>query len=637
MKRIGLCLVVAMFCATMVGAAHFSDVPASHWSYEAIDKLASRGILQGYPNGTFKGEKVVDRYSLAMVVAKLLANVEQLIETGGSNLVTKADLQLLEKLIVEFADELALLGVKVTSIEDDMAVVKEDVAVIKRDVEGIKDYMAKGGMEKVKISGDMIVRHSNLIHRNDWALNSFSGAARPGSSNNSLTESQLRFRFTAQIDENISAMVRWVVFAKNGEDVNAAAASTRRGTFGFNGIGNNSVADSAINIAHLNIKNMFRFGGDFTFGRVLYSSNHNLLVNNYLDVVKYTKKSGDVDVLFQAIYDRHTGSYHDEGQAVDFRPVWNLDLKTKWHDHQVYLGIFTQDEPNYANRRNVALNTPFNFALQNTIPTAAQLAAGTMAAQSSDKRWDVEFGSKGPIGKCGQWSYDLAFAYGKYTMDAVNDATTAANPYISPEMQGWMGHVAANWDSKKQWAAKISYTFADDESPGAVSIINDMRYVDFYESPTEDIGRGNQYFPRGLRNMSDLKLQAEYRPTNTKHYFRLAGDFLNELKKAPVNDMSRYLAGDGRKNAVPVANKTNTAYDKYNNLGVSDPSATVLTFEYRYQLTTNTRIRVGLTHFDFTGDAQKFNGAAQPKIGAGRGLNDDFDYQFFWTEIYSKF
>ncbi len=637
MKRVGLFLVVAMVMATVMGsAAPFSDVPFSHWSYDAVNKLAAKGILQGYPNGTYKGNQVVDRYSLAMVTAKMLANVEQMLESGAGNLVTKDDLATLEKLTVEFADELAMLGVKVTAIEDDMAVVKEDVSMIKKDVEGIKDYMAKGGMEKVKISGDMIVRHSNLIHRNDWANNSYSGAARPGNSNNVLTESQLRFRFTAKIDENITAVTRWCIFQKNGENVNAAAASARNGAFGLNGIGNTSGTDAVINNAYLNIKDMFRFGGDFTFGRVLYNSNHGLLLDAYLDVARYQKKVGEVDVLFQAVYDRHVANLNDTA-SVDSRPVWNLDLKTKWNDHQVYMGLYAQDDPNYSNRRAIATGMAYNFALQNTIPTAAQLAAGTMAGQTSDRRWDVEFGSKGPIGKCKKWSYDLAFVYTNYSLDVANDGTTAANPYISPEMQGWMGHIAAMWDSKKEWAAKVSYTFADDESQGAYAILNDMRYVDFLEVPTEDVGRGNAYFARGLRNMTDLKLQTEYRPKNSKHYFRLAGDFLDEMKNAPVNDLSRYLAGDGRSNAVPAANKTNTNYDKFNNLGIADPSATVLTFEYRYQLTTNTRIRVGFTNFDFTGDAQKLNGVAQPAISAGRGFNNDYDYQFFWTEIYSKF
>ena len=201
--------------AVVASANPFSDVPFSHWSYDAVNKLAAKGILQGYPDGRFKGNQTVTRYALAMVTAKMLANVEQMLESGiGTNLVTKADLQTLEKLTVEFADELALLGVKVTALEDDTQVVKEDVSMLKKDVEGIKDYMAKGGMEKVKLSGDMLVRHTNLSHKNDWATSQF-GAARAGNSDNALTESQIRFQFKANIDENITAVARWSVFAKN--------------------------------------------------------------------------------------------------------------------------------------------------------------------------------------------------------------------------------------------------------------------------------------------------------------------------------------------------------------------------------------------------------------------------------------
>ena len=245
-----------------------------------------------------------------MVTAKMLANVEQMLESGiGTNLVTKADLQTLEKLTVEFADELALLGVKVTALEDDMQVVKEDVSMLKKDVEGIKDYMAKGGMEKVKLSGDMLVRHTNLSHKNDWATSQF-GVARAGNSDNALTESQIRFQFKANIDENITAVARWSVFAKNLDNVNGGQ-SANGGAFGNSGIGAFKAGgdtDNVVDLAYLQIKDMFRFGGDFTFGRNFYTHGHALLLNDYVDAIRYYKRSGDVDVVFQTIYDRHRGA-----------------------------------------------------------------------------------------------------------------------------------------------------------------------------------------------------------------------------------------------------------------------------------------------------------------------------------------
>jgi hypothetical protein len=624
MKRISILLVAALVLTSVVASANpFSDVPFSHWAYDAVNKLAAKGILQGYPDGTFKGNKAVTRYALAMVTAKMLANVEQMLESGiGTNLVTKSDLQTLEKLTVEFADELALLGVKVTALEDDMQVVKEDVSMLKRDVEGIKDYMAKGGMEKVKLSGDMLVRHTNLIHKDDWS----NFGTRAGNSDNALTESQIRFKFKAHIDENITAVARWSMFAKNLDDVNGGQ-SGMQGAFGIGGIGGSNAlidnTDDTVDLAYLHIKDMFRFGGDFTFGRNFYTHGHSLLLNDYVDAIRYYKRSGDVDVVFQSIYDRHVGNYKDNG-PVDFRNVWNLNLDTKWRDHDLYMGIYMQDEPNQVN----GLMGAGTFALGN--------AAGQ---QESDSRWDVEFGSKGPIGNNGHWDYDLGFAYSNYEVDIVQNA---AGTLISPEMQGWMGHAAVKWDSKKEWAAKLAYTFADDESMGGYALDNDQRYQDGIETPYEDISRGNMYFANGLMNMYDLKLQTEYRPRDSKHYFRVAADWLAEMDDTVDNDLAKYAdtaTVNGFNNVALPNPRANTAYDKWNNFGIDEAEAMVFTFEYRYQLAENTRIRIGYTQFDFTGDAQVISATTGTTntISAGRGLNNDYDYNMFWAEIYSQF
>jgi hypothetical protein len=625
-----------------------------------VNKLAAKGILQGYPDGTFKGNKAVTRYALAMVTAKMLANVEQMLESGiGTNLVTKSDLQTLEKLTVEFADELALLGVKVTALEDDMQVVKEDVSMLKRDVEGIKDYMAKGGMEKVKLSGDMLVRHTNLTHKNDWANpTNFTAlipdgtpaqnhnTGRAGNRDNALTEAQIRFKFKAHIDENITAVARWYMFMKNNDNVNGGQ-SGMGGAFGAPGIGGLTATDDAVDLAYLHIKDMFRFGGDFTFGRNFYTHGHALLLNDYVDAIRYYKRSGDVDVVFQAIYDRHVGNYKDNAamgvNGVDFRNVWNLNLDTKWRDHDLYMGIYMQDEPNQFGRRygnvNIYDSTTYPFALYGALNTFAGYPGLGNAAgqQEGDSRWDVEFGSKGPIGNNGHWDYDLGFAYSNYEMDIVQNA---AGTLISPEMQGWMGHMAVEWDSKREWAAKLAYTFADDESMGGYALDNDQRYQDGIETPYEDISRGNNWFRNGLMNMYDLKLQTEYRPRDSKHYFRLAADWLAEMDDTVDNDISKWLNGDNT-TAAPFAGatKANTAYDKWNNFMVDEADAMVFTFEYRYQLAENTRIRVGYTQFDFTGDAQTISATTGTTntISAGRGLNNDYDYNMFWAEIYSQF
>ena len=59
--------------ATAFAANPFSDVPAGHWAYAAVAKLAAAGIVDGYPDGTYKGDRTMTRYEMAQIVAKALA------------------------------------------------------------------------------------------------------------------------------------------------------------------------------------------------------------------------------------------------------------------------------------------------------------------------------------------------------------------------------------------------------------------------------------------------------------------------------------------------------------------------------------------------------------------------------------
>lgn len=614
MSRYCFIVTAAMIFVCVVAMSNpFADVPRTHWAYEAIERLAEVGVFEGYPDGTFKGDVPVTRYIMAVTTARMLANVERWIETGkGTGVLTKGDLHFLESLAVEFADELALLGVSVNALEDDLQIAKQDIAVLQRDVSGIKDYIARGGMERVRLSGDMLVRHANLIRRND------------PNNDNVVTDYQLRMQFNANIDENITAVARFAMLSRSGLDASNVNTITRRGgALGSQGIGGLSVADSIVDTAYLHIEDMFNFGGDFTFGRRLYAHGHGMLVNHFIDTVRYYKRSGDVDIITQYIYDRHRGSYKDS-DAIDFRNVFNINFETVYRNHNLYLGYYNQPEPNLAFRR-------FGIATLDVPVHGAALVAGD---QRDDCRQDIEFGAAGPLGNSGFWSYDLGFVYTNYELSVVN---TAGTDFISPEMKGWMGHAAVKWDSKAEWAAMVSYTFADDESVGGYALNTDVRYIDAFETPYEDIARGNSWFNNGLVNMNLLKLQAEYRPRNSKHYFRVAGDFLSENKNFVSNDLARYQQGDtspGDRAVTAAAGLNDTAYDRWNNFRVSDPSATVLTFEYRYQLAENTRIRAGYTYFDFDG---KFDRTADTKSGRGLGTQNDYDYGLFWTEIYSRF
>ena len=92
-----------------------------HWAYDAVNKLAAEGVVDGYPDGTYGGDKLMTRYEMAQIVAKAMAK--------GANV---------DKLAAEFADELDSLGVRVANLEKkaDNVKITGEIRASYRDVDG---------------------------------------------------------------------------------------------------------------------------------------------------------------------------------------------------------------------------------------------------------------------------------------------------------------------------------------------------------------------------------------------------------------------------------------------------------------------------------------------------------------------
>ena len=119
-------IVSALTAALVVGAASttfaasnpFSDVPAGHWAYDAVAQLAQDGVIDGYGDNTFQGDKNITRYEMAQMVAKAMAKTN-----NGAN-ANAADKAALDKLAAEFHDELNNLGGRVANLEKNADQVK---------------------------------------------------------------------------------------------------------------------------------------------------------------------------------------------------------------------------------------------------------------------------------------------------------------------------------------------------------------------------------------------------------------------------------------------------------------------------------------------------------------------------------
>ena len=108
-KILALAAVAALTAGVSAYAANpFSDVTPDDWAFQAVSDLSVQGVVEGYPDGSFKGERNMTRYELAQIIARLMAKEDQL------NAEQQATLN---KLAGEYADELANLGVRVANLE----------------------------------------------------------------------------------------------------------------------------------------------------------------------------------------------------------------------------------------------------------------------------------------------------------------------------------------------------------------------------------------------------------------------------------------------------------------------------------------------------------------------------------------
>ena len=152
----------AIFAATAVlgvttafAANPFSDVTPDSWAYQAVSQLAAAGIVNGYPDGTFKGQNDITRYEMAQMVAKAMANQDR------ANAEQQA---MINRLADEFSNELNNLGVRVARLEDRVG--------------------------NVKVTGDARLRYRDAEHAD------------------SKFDARARLQFNAKVNDRTDAVVR---------------------------------------------------------------------------------------------------------------------------------------------------------------------------------------------------------------------------------------------------------------------------------------------------------------------------------------------------------------------------------------------------------------------------------------------
>lgn len=150
-------LVVGTASTTFAASNPFSDVPADSWAYDAVSTLATDGVIDGYPDGTYQGSNTMTRYEMAQIVARAMAKTD----------INKADKAIVDKLAAEFAEELDNLGVRVADLEK-----KSDNVIWKGKIK--YKYVDENHDEgKDKLSNKLTVRLEPKIYigNSGWTAN----------------------------------------------------------------------------------------------------------------------------------------------------------------------------------------------------------------------------------------------------------------------------------------------------------------------------------------------------------------------------------------------------------------------------------------------------------------------------------
>ena len=109
-KHLAVLAATAVLGVTSAFAANpFADVTPQDWAYQAVAQLASQGIVNGYPDGTFKGQNNITRFEMAQMVAKALVRQDRVDAEQNA---------IINRLANEFSAELNNLGVRVSTLEN---------------------------------------------------------------------------------------------------------------------------------------------------------------------------------------------------------------------------------------------------------------------------------------------------------------------------------------------------------------------------------------------------------------------------------------------------------------------------------------------------------------------------------------
>ncbi len=606
--------VIALLFASAITSVHaaadksklYSDVPTSHWAYKAVEDLTQKGLIVGMPNGTFKGNKPLTRYSFAVVVSRMLERYAELTENG--NFVSQKDLKTLEDLVSEFVTEIESISEDIKTIKADVSDLKTDVKQNKTDISELKEKNSDidsrlENLGKVKVTGDILVQ--NLDYK------------KTAKNMDDFQNVQVRIGFNAKPSDKVEADFRYVAYDKdldsnrdprdydrmlpenpNNPDPNRDYNGTSKSIFG------RARGENKVEIAKVKVNKVFNENDYIQVGRDFMTHGHALVINDYADAVTYSTKAGDVTVTGNAIFADYDNGANPNKKG---KQIWNLNADTKVKSHNIYAGVYVDQGKDF-----------YNVNASGTVILINQGNGSTTPYQFKDVSCVVtEVGSSGNLTSDGKVKYDAAMVASSI------ERKNMENLGKKDKATGYLWHAALGYDASPNFNLKAAYTTADKNFDGIISLDKNQGSVDGHTTPFDDIARYQNLLGGMLvdnfANTSDLKLQFEYSFANNQS-IRFAYDIVKENHnrvKSGFTPNGNYC--DNWNMTSNFYDPVNDAYNGYNKL-----DAKISTLEYKYRFDPSTRLSLGFTNADKSGCRDEANEKVK-------------DEKLFWTEVYSKF
>ena len=396
-KILALAAVAALTAGVSAYAANpFSDVTADDWAYQAVSDLSAQGVVEGYPDGTFKGERNMTRYELAQIVARLMAKEDQL------NAEQQATL---DKLAGEYADELANLGVRVSNLEKKvgnlywsgdarMRYLHNSV----KDTNGHKD--AWDGRMRINVKGQ--VNEATYVQGQFVNNMKFKGE---DSSKTTMAQIYVNHNFGKNVAVRLGRQQLkmgnqggWMYAALEGYD--GAQVSYNDGKLALTtGFGQLAVSD----VLKINNKDMYFAQGAYDFGVAKLNADY-IATKESKDNVEIYGVGLNVPVQKFNVF----GEYYQNTVAKDYDTAWNAGLsygKADWKkpgtwdlsvsyndvDRNVYIGGGVWHTDMLKSNLDAAKNLTFWNALANvTLQKNVQLHAEYAFAADAEKTADPD-------------------------------------------------------------------------------------------------------------------------------------------------------------------------------------------------------------------------------------------------------